>query len=143
MAEANRKIEAKEAQAKIMNKKRKRAPPIKPTPPTPPKVIVAPPSPTAVDSAFDLIQRRSSSVSRSRKAEDAPTASSIPTPSASSADPPGVHVSQCEDSAYRLQAARSNTARSTDGGAPNGGTGTGAVIAAVAALCQLSSRADP
>lgn len=118
--EANRRIEAEEAKSmQNSKKKRKRTSTRKP------------PSPVAVSpfpSAWDLIH----GLTQQRRSDDTPAIPSSPS-SGSAGDPPGVHASQQDDSMLGASLTKTTTLD----------TGSGAVIAAVAALCQLSARTDP
>lgn len=111
--EANRRIEAKQEAQTPQVPKKKR----KRTSTRKPAPVTVP----AFASPWEMIHGHS----KHRKSEDAPTVS-IPSSPSSSADPPGVHASQQQDDS-------TETAKG----------GSGAVIAAVAALCQLSARTDP
>lgn len=117
--EAERRIEEQEAQPKNKKKKRKRKPHT-------PSDIRSLPSP------WELIH------GQSEDGQSDDTASVPSSPTSSAADPPGVHASQQYDEAVRLPATKEHT--TINDCSPDG---SGAVIAAVAALCQLSARTDP
>lgn len=117
--EANRRIEEADAKTNQVSKKKRKRTSIR----KPPAPITAPTFP----SPFELIH----GTCKSQEPLSAPPSPS----SACSEDPPGVHASQQYDEAVRIQEAKKRR-RELDAG--NAG-----VIAAVAALCQLSARKEP